>query len=85
MQTALAFADLPDVDTPLPKTEADDKLFRELAEVLKRHNPLDRFGITLLHTHFPIKDGETLLETSDENHFSRKIKERRHDNGGSAF
>lgn len=52
MKTALAFADLPDVDAVLSKTEADDELFRELAEVLKRHNALDRFGITLLQTHF---------------------------------
>ncbi len=65
MNTALAYADLPNVDSVKPRTKDDDPLFRELAEVLTRHNALDRFGITLLHTHFPIKEGEVLLETTN--------------------
>ena len=48
-----------------PRTDADAALFGELADVLKRHNALDRFGITLLHRHFDISAGEVLLETTD--------------------
>ena len=47
------------------KSEKDDALFAELAAVLKRHNALDRFGVTLLHRHFDIRKGEVLLETTD--------------------
>lgn len=31
-----------------------------------KHGALDRFGITLLHSHFAVFEGETLLETCDE-------------------
>ena len=48
-----------------PRSDTDDPLFAELATVLKKHNALDRFGITLLHRHFEIEPGEVLLETTD--------------------
>jgi hypothetical protein len=48
-----------------PRSDKDDLLFSELASVLKKHGALDRFGITLLHRHFPIAPGEFLLETTD--------------------
>ncbi len=48
-----------------PRSEKDDALFAELSNVLKKHNALDRFGVTLLHRHFPIAAGEFLLETTD--------------------
>lgn len=48
-----------------PRSEKDDALFEEVAAVLKKHNALDRFGVTLLHRHFEIKPGEVLLETTD--------------------
>ncbi len=47
------------------RSDEDDALFRELADVMKKHNALDRFGITLLHRHFDIQQGEVLLETTD--------------------
>ncbi|MGB3921978.1 MAG: hypothetical protein WBL19_01685 [Minisyncoccia bacterium] len=68
---ALAYSRLPDVDSVRPKTAADDGLFRELAEVLEKHNALDRFGINILHTHFPINEGEVLFETTN-----RKTREQ---------
>jgi|SRR3989344_4881957 len=71
MNIALAYSRLPDIDRVRPKTKEDDGLFRELAGVLERHNALDRFGINLLHTHFPINEGEVLLETTD-----RKTREQ---------
>jgi hypothetical protein len=48
-----------------PRSAKDDALFTELAAVLKKHNALDRFGITLLHRHFDIAPGEVLLEETD--------------------
>jgi hypothetical protein len=48
-----------------PRSEKDDTLFAELADVLKKHNALDRIGVSLLHRHFDIKPGEVLLETTD--------------------
>ncbi len=48
-----------------PRSDKDDTLFAELAQVLKKHNALDRFGVTLLHRHFDISPGEVLLETTD--------------------
>jgi hypothetical protein len=65
MTLALAYADLADIDDVTPRSAADDTLFAELAAVLERHNALDRFGIVLLHSHFPVHDDEMLLETTD--------------------
>ncbi len=48
-----------------PRTDGDDPLFTELAAVLKKHNALERFGVTLLHRHFDMRPGEVLLETTD--------------------
>jgi hypothetical protein len=57
--------DVQTMDASVCKTPADDELFRELAGVLKKHNALNRFGITLLHKHFDISPDEALLETTD--------------------
>lgn len=65
MNAALTYADLTDVDSVKRRTKEDEPLFRELAHVLAKHNALDRFGVTLLHTHFPIYEGEVLLETTN--------------------
>jgi hypothetical protein len=54
-----------DINEVLPRTASDDPLFAELAAVLKKHDALDRFGITLLHTHFPVADDEIMFEEND--------------------
>ena len=61
-----AFSDLPHISQVKPFGPEDAPLFAELAGVLNRHGALDRFGITLLHTHFPMLDGEVLREETDE-------------------
>lgn len=48
-----------------PLGPADEPLFAELREVLIRHGAIDRFGVTLLHRHFDIGDGERLVELAD--------------------
>lgn len=56
---------LVDIKEVIPRSDCDQALFRDLHEVLERHGALRRFGITLLHQHFPIADDEILLETTD--------------------
>ena len=48
-----------------PLAADDMECFAEIRAILERHNKLDRFGVVLLHEHFPIKKNEVLLETSD--------------------
>lgn len=43
-------------------TESDKVCFEEIIKVLKKYNLIDKFGIGLLHDHFPIKEDEILLE-----------------------
>lgn len=59
------YTDLPDISEAISRTAADDALFAEIAAVLDKHNAIDRFGIALLHTHFPIAEGEILVEETD--------------------
>ena len=46
--------------------ERDQPIFNEIREVLSRHGALNRFGISLLHKHFDIYEGERLVEFCDE-------------------
>ncbi|ANP49285.1 hypothetical protein J2Z21_002089 [Streptomyces griseochromogenes] len=43
----------------------DAEFVRDLVAVLARHGNLDRFGLCLLHDHFPLADDEVLVETND--------------------
>lgn len=58
--------DLPDIDEVAKRTEADHAVFAELREVLIRHKAIDRFGVFLLHKHFPMADDEVLVEFCDK-------------------
>ncbi|WEO95517.1 hypothetical protein A6P39_016640 [Streptomyces sp. FXJ1.172] len=57
---------------PLPRFEEaeglgpqDAEFVRDLVAVLARHGNLNRFGLCLLHDHFPIAADEILVETND--------------------
>ncbi|MFE7524754.1 hypothetical protein ACFU7Y_03445 [Kitasatospora sp. NPDC057542] len=57
---------------PLPKFEEakglgpqDGQFVRDLVDVLEKHGNLDRFGLCLLHEHFPVACDEVLVETHD--------------------
>ena|SRR5947209_8481457 len=54
-----------DIDDIDPLCDADTDCLAEVRDVLKKHGKLERFGIALLHSHFPLADDEILLETSD--------------------
>lgn len=43
----------------------DLECMQEIRKVLERYDKLDRFGVSLLHQHFPLEPGEVLLERSD--------------------
>lgn len=65
-EIASEHAGLLDIDDVKPFSDADEQCFSELKEVLKRHGALQRFGVSLLHTHFPIHEGEVLVEECDD-------------------
>ncbi|MFE1559229.1 hypothetical protein ACFW6V_30110 [Streptomyces sp. NPDC058734] len=57
---------------PLPRFEeaeglgpSDAAFVRDLVEVLDKHGNLDRFGLCLLHDHFPLAPDEIMVETND--------------------
>lgn len=56
---------LPDIDDVKPICSSDEACLREIDEVLRKHRAIDRFGINLLHSHFPMAEDEVLLEETD--------------------
>ena len=57
--------DFPDINDVNPLNENDNTCIKELRDVLEKHGMLDRFGLTLLHDHFPINEQEVLVEVCD--------------------
>lgn len=58
---------LPHISEARPLQNSDHKLIEEITEVLKKHDALSRFGLVLLHQHFPINhETEVLVESTDE-------------------
>lgn len=55
-----------DIDDVKPLSDDDKQCFAELKQVLERHGALQRFGVTRLHNHFPVYEGEVLVEGCDE-------------------
>ena len=56
---------LPNIQQVPPFSPNDEECLAEVAKILKKHSCLERFGINLLHQHFPVGDDEVLLETND--------------------
>lgn len=48
-----------------PIGDNDRECLSEIRDVLARYGKLDRFGVTLLHNHFPVEADEVLVETED--------------------
>jgi hypothetical protein len=61
----MAETTLLDITEVRPLDESDLPVLDELREVLERHGALDRFGLNLLHDHFPVADDEVLVEVCD--------------------
>ena len=65
-QIAIEHQGLTDIDETEPfNRDRDQPLFNEIKEVLAKHNALHRFGVTLLHKHFDVYEGEKLVEVCD--------------------
>lgn len=59
-------AGLIDIDKTEPfNPDQDQALFGEIKSVLAKHGALHRFGVTLLHKHFDVFEGERLIESCD--------------------
>ncbi len=58
---------LPDIDVVAQLDDDDHQILAEIRAVLARHDALERFGVTLLHSHFDLDPGEILVEEVDRN------------------
>ncbi|MFN9109197.1 MAG: hypothetical protein ACK5XN_03840 [Bacteroidota bacterium] len=65
LQNANNRNDLLDISEVQPLSDRDQPLVDEIYQVLKKHNALKRFGLTLLHKHFDITKDEMLIESVD--------------------
>ena len=66
MVAPLQWSRLKHINDVEPLNHADAECLAEIREVLKRHGKLERLGIALLHSHFPLADDEVMLEETDE-------------------
>src|SRR5437867_11090458 len=61
----------------IPIDQSDAECLEEIRRVLEKHNSLQRFGVSLLHSHFDLADDELMLETTDvekREHWVRPVK-----------
>lgn len=59
-----------------PLSEDDQRVLQDVREVLKRHGALERFGVTLLHSHFDLGPDELLVETVDHDNRTLTVRPR---------
>lgn len=74
---AMQWSDLDHIADVRPIDDSDAECLEEIRAVLEKHNCLDRFGVTLLHSHFDLTDDEMMLETTDlerREHLVRPVK-----------
>ncbi|MCC2274011.1 hypothetical protein LKL35_00910 [Streptomyces sp. ET3-23] len=64
-QTSPARKTLPRFEEAAGLGPEDERFVRDLVAVLEKHGNLDRFGLCLLHDHFPVASDEILVETHD--------------------
>ena len=60
-----AVAELPNINDVPRITESDRECFEAVRQTLVKHGCERRFGLTLLHQHFPVAADEIMLETND--------------------
>jgi len=63
---AMQWSKLGHIDGIRPLDASDTACLTEIRDVLRKYGNLDRFGVALLHTHFPLSDDEAMLEVTDE-------------------
>ena len=57
--------DLPDISEVSEVSKEDRECIKEVKEVLEKHGKSSKFGLTLLHSHFPVDEDEVLVEVCD--------------------
>jgi len=57
--------DLPDIQDVAPFNYSDEACLDEIKMVLEKYKSTSRFGVALLHQHFPIGNDEVLVERND--------------------
>lgn len=62
---AKAEVKLPHINDVKPYNEDDYAVMAEIREVLHKHGAESRFGVMLLHNHFPIAKDEVIAEFED--------------------
>lgn len=76
---------LPDIADVRPVDQADLSCLLAIREVLERHGAIGRFGVNLLHDHFPIGADEILLEVCDPDTRTLTIRPGRSSGGDDRF
>ena len=61
----MQWAQIPDVHDIAPLSERDAECLRELRDVLRKHNAIDRFAVSLIHKHFDMQPTEQMVEFTD--------------------
>lgn len=64
---------IPDI-SEMSILETDAQCFREIRDVLKKYDALDRFGLTLIHSHFEIGEDELMMELTDAANRTHTVK-----------
>lgn len=64
-ETPSNWNDLPRLSDTDELSDNDRECLREMMNVLIKHGRANRFGVSLLHSHFPLAEDEFLLEEND--------------------
>ncbi len=65
MMHAMTWNDLPSIHAVERVDPSDEACLEAVREVIALHGKTRRFGVTLLHQHFPLGDDELLVEHCD--------------------
>jgi len=74
MEVQILSKKLPHITEVHPLSSSDKETMDKLYQVLKEQNALKRFGITLLHEHFEVREDEVLIEFTDIETRTQTIK-----------
>lgn len=80
MEAQILSKKLPDITEVVELNENDLPVMDEIYQVLKKHNALKRFGVTLLHEHFDVADDEVLIELTNRKSRTQTIQPVKKDN-----
>ncbi len=73
----LQWLTLQDINDVRPIDGSDAACLLEIRDVLEKYGSLDRFGVSMLHSHFEVADDEMMLETTNvanREHWVRPVK-----------